>query len=294
MNPSRRSAAVLAPAVLLVLAACGGGGSTGATPPSSPGGPPPPASSSPSPSPSPASTATPAPSGSVGTSSLVIKAEENFQNPDMASWYTSGTASWTPHAGDTAAGNNGNGDTCDTSMTSEPKVGFHSHAFVGIMDNGTQAALPQAIGMENPVEPTKGNPSHPYDYMEVENASCMFHVHTHDFSGLVHVEVPEIPFDSTYQSLPSYANLQTLLDEWGATLSATGLTAGSNSLSGTVSIYTGTPSGKDSSGNDLVNSYTLATGLPSSVMLAHHEAIWIVIGAPPSSGLPQVSFVIQN
>lgn len=291
MNPSRRSAAVLAPAVLLVLAACGGGGGTSATPPSGAGGPPPPTTSSPSPAASP--TPTPTSSGSIGTSSTVVKAEENFQNPDMASWYTSGTASWTAHAGDTAAGNNGNGDTCDTSMTSEPKSGFHSHAFVGIIYNGTEVALPQAIGIENPVEPTKGNPSHPYDYMEVENATCMFHVHTHDFSGLVHVEVPEIPYDSTYQSLPSYANLQTLLDEWGATLSATGLTAGSNTLSGAVSVYSGAPSGKDSGGNDLVNSYTLA-GSPSSVMLAHHNAVWIVIGAPPAAGLPQVSFVIQN
>ncbi|HET9095587.1 MAG TPA: hypothetical protein VFN37_02910 [Candidatus Baltobacteraceae bacterium] len=288
MNPSRLSAALLAGAVFISLAGCGGAGAGGATPPSSPGGPP---SASNTPSPSPAPSSSPPP---VGTSSLVVKAEENFTNPDMASWYTSGTASWTNHAGDAATGNNGNGDSCDSSMTSEPTQGFHSHAFVGIFYNGTELGLPQAIGMENPVEPTKGTPSHQYDYNEVENASCMFHVHTHDYSGLVHVEVPEQPFDSTYQSLPAYANLQTLVDIWGGTLSARGLTAGANSLSGPVSIYTGMPTAKDGSGDDLVNSYTPAAGSPSTVMLGHHQAIWIVIGAPPANGLPQVAFVIQN
>lgn len=287
MNPSRLPAALLAGAVFITLAGCGGGGGS-ATPPASSGGPPP-TSSGPSPSPSPSSSPPP-----PVTSSLVIKAEENFTNPDMASWYTSGTASWTSHAGDTVTGNNGNGDSCDPSMTSEPTQGFHSHAFVGILYNGTELALPQAIGMENPVEPTKGNPPHPYDYNEVENASCMFHVHTHDYSGLVHVEVPEQAFDSTYKSLPAYANLQTLMDIWGATISSTGLTAGGNSLSGPVTIYTGLPTAKDSSGDDLVNAYSLAAGPPSSVMLAHHEAIWIVVGAPPAGGLPQVAFVIQN
>lgn len=287
MNPSRLSAALLPVAVLFSLAACGGGGG-GATPPSNPGGPPP---STATPSPTPTASSSPPP---VGTGSLVIKAEENFQNPDMAAWYTSGTASWTNHAGDTASGNNGNGDSCDSTMTSEPTQGFHSHAFVGIFYNGTEVALPQAIGIENPVEPTKGKPAHPYDYNEVENASCMFHVHTHDFSGLVHVEVPQLAFDSTYQSLPAYANLQTLLDIWGATLSSSGLTVGSNSLSGPVTVYTGASTAKDSSGDDLVNTYAPAVGSLSQIMLAHHTATWIVIGAPPSGGLPQVAFVIQN
>lgn len=285
MHHSRRSVARLAPVMLLALAACGGGG--GSAPPMNPGGAPPLAS----PTPDPTST----PGGPIGTSSLVINAEENFTNPDMASWYTSGTASWTAHAGDTASGNDGNGDRCDPTMTSEPTGSFfHSHSFVGIMYNGNQQALPQAIGMENPIEPTKGTPAHASDSDQVENATCMFHLHTHDFSGLVHVEVPSQPFDPTYQALPPYANLQTLLDIWGATLSASGLLAGSNDLSGPVAIYTGLSNAKDASGDDLVDTYTLVNGAPSSVMLQHHEAIWIVVGTPPAAGLPQVAFVIQN
>ena len=286
MTPSRLSAALLASAATLFLAACGGGG--GSTPPASSGGPPPVPTSTPAPTPTPTA-------GPIGTSSRTVDAEENFQNPDSASWYTSGTASWTNHAGDTSSGNSGDGDSCDTTMTSEPTGSyFHSHAFVGIFYNGTEMALPQAIGIQSPIEPTKGTPAHQYDYDEVENASCMFHVHTHDYSGLVHVEVPNQPFDATYQSLPSYANLQTLLDIWGATLSfSSGLTAGMNTLSGPVAIYTGTATTKDSGGNDLVTAYAPATGAPSTIMLGHHEAVWIVIGTPPA-GLPQVDFIITN
>lgn len=288
MTPSRFPSALFASVAFITLASCGGGG--GSTPPASSGGPPPVSST-----PTPAPTATPTPPP-VGTSSRIVNAEENFQNPDSASWYTSGTASWSNHAGVTASGNNGDGDTCDTSMTSEPTGSyFHSHAFVGIYYNGNEVALPQAIGIESPIEPTKGTPAHQYDYDEVENASCMFHVHTHDYSGLVHIEVPEAPFDSTYQTLPSYANLQTLLDIWGATLSSgAGLTAGSNTLSGPVTIYTGASTAKDSGGNDLVTTYAPAAGAPATIPLAHHEAIWIVIGAPPANGLPQVDFVIAN
>lgn len=291
MNLSRLFAA-LAPAALFTLAACGGGGGSagGAAPPSLPGGAPPPVTS---PAPGESPTAAPT-SGPIGTSSSIIDAEENFTNPDTAGWYTAGTASWTAHAGDTVGGNNGNGDTCDLTMTSEPTgTYFHSHAFVGIFYNGSELALPQAIGMENPVEPTKGSPSHPSDSDQVENATCMFHVHTHDFSGLVHIEVPTQPFDPTYQALPGYANLQTLMDIWGATLTGAGLTAGSDALDGTTSVYTGLPTAKDASGNDLVKAYTPVTGAASSVMLAHHAAIWIVIGTPPAA-LPQVAFVVQN
>ncbi|MFN2449882.1 MAG: hypothetical protein ABR508_08900 [Candidatus Baltobacteraceae bacterium] len=292
MKIFRVSASVLTFTALSLLAACGGGGGGGGGFTPGGGGP----TATPTPGGGPTATPTPASTpGSVGTSSQVLKAEENFTNPDMASWYTSGSASWSAHAGDTTSGNNGDGDTCDTTMTSDATgTYFHSHSFVGIYFNGTEMGLPSAIGIENSVEPTKGTPAHPSDNYEVENGSCMFHVHTHDFSGLVHVEVPQQSFDPSYNNLPSYANLQTLLDVWGAQLTSSGLVAGSNSLTGATTIYTGLSSTKDASGNDLVNSYTPVIGSAASVALRHHEAIWIVIGTPPVAGLPQVTFVITN
>jgi hypothetical protein len=56
----------------------------------------------------------------------------------------------------------------------------------------------------------------------------------------------------------------------------------------------GTPSSKDSNGNDLVTSYKPFTGAANTLQFTKHMAIWIVIGTPPAGGLPGVKFVIQN
>jgi hypothetical protein len=178
---------------------------------------------------------------------------------------------------------------------------FHLHTFVGIIYNGNELALPQAIGLVNPVAPMLGNPPHPNNTYEVENFSCMYQVHTHDFSGLVHVEDPTAAFSPSWSPVPGYATLQTLLDIWGVTLNSSGLTAGANVLNGPVAIYVGAMSGKDPAHptNDLVNSYTAASG-PASIQLLHHEAIWIVIGntlpnpGQSNYGLREVSFGIEN
>jgi hypothetical protein len=296
MTPSRLSAGLLASAALITLAACGGGGG-GSTPPTDPGGPPPVGST-----PTPGSTATPTPSPTpssapVGTSSVVVSAEENFVNGDNT-WYTSGTASWSSHAGGTAGAPNGSsavdGMSCSavTEGTSYPQTQFSQHAFVGIYNNGTWEALPQAIGMVNPVAPTSGTPAHPNDTYAVENNQCEYNMHTHDYSGLVHVEDETIAQSNT--TMPSYATLQALFDLWGAQLGATGIIAGANSLSGPVTIYSGTPSEKNSAGNDQVTSYSLFTGAASSLQFSKHMAVWIVVGTPPAAGLPQVQFVVTN
>lgn len=293
MNPSRLSAALLAPAVLFSLAACGGGGGGGATPPTGTGGgspPPPVSSSSPSPSPSPTPTSSPV------TGSSIVTAEEGFVNGDM-SWYTSGTASWSNHAGDVAgapSGSNTDGMACSqvSEGSSFPASAFSQHVYVGIYNNGTWEALPQAIGMVNPVAPTQGTPAHPNNTDAVETNQCEYNVHTHDYSGMIHIEDATLSQSNTM--MPSYATLQTLFDLWGAQLGATGITAGSSSLTGAVSIYTGTPTAKDSAGNDLVTTYTPFTGAASALQFAKHMAVWIVIGTPPASGLPQVRFVVEN
>jgi hypothetical protein len=218
-------------------------------------------------------------------------------------WYTSGTSSWSNHSGGTSSAPNGSsavdGSSCSqvTEGTSYPQGDFSQHAFVGIFYNGTWEALPQAIGMVNPVAPTKGTPSHPQDTYAVENNQCEYNVHTHDYSGLVHIEDTTFAQSNTF--MPSYATLQTLFDLWGAQLTPTGITAGTSMLAGPVTIYTGTPSGKDSSGNDLVNSYSVFTGAANTLQFSKHMAVWIVVGtATPAvgtnSGLPQVRFVVTN
>jgi hypothetical protein len=179
-----------------------------------------------------------------------------------------------------------------TEGTSYPQSAFSQHAFVGIYNNGTWEALPQAIGMVNPVAPTQGTPSHQYNTDAVENNQCEYNVHTHDYSGLIHIEDQTLAQSNT--AMPSYATLQSVFDLWGAQLGATGITAGSSALTGAVTIFTGTPTAKDSSGNDLVTTYAPFTGAASALQFSKHMAVWIVVGTPPASGLPQVRFVVEN
>jgi len=300
MKAFRISTAVVAFAAISLLAACGGGGGGGGTTPPAPT-PTPAGSTTPSPTPAPTPTPTPTATG-VPVSSSVVTAEENW-GPNGNTWYNSGNAPWANTAGyDSASTATGPaGATFDTMTcantaegTSYPSTAYSQHMFLGIINNGTEEALPQALGMVGPVAPTAGSPSHPNDFYEVENYTCEYQVHTHDYSGLVHIEDINQPQNTSYTFAQPYATLQTLLDEWQATLnSSTGLTAGSNSLSGAVSIYVGKPS-TTVSGADLVNSYTQAAVTPSSILLARHNAVWIVIGSLPTQGLPQVKFVIVN
>ena len=285
-------------ALSLGVAACGGGG--GSTPPiSNPGGGGAPPSSSPtsSPSSSPTSAPSSAPTtvptnppvtGSIAANSTLVSAEPNFINGSM-SWYTQGTASWSNHAGDTSSG--GSGQTIDgvPCLTGGMGGGYHVHAFVGIFANGVWEAIPQAIGMEKAVEPTVSG--QPTDTDEILAAQCFYKLHTHDYSGLIHVEDPTQPqLNGNFNVNESYATLQTLFDEWGEPISATGVAT----FMGPVSVYVGYPTTKDGSGNDLVNSYSLSTAAPSQIMLQHHTAYWIVIGALPANGLPQVRFLVEQ
>lgn len=290
-------------AASLGVAACGGGGG-GGTPPapgpsSNPGGGNPSSSPSTSPSSSPSTSptsspagtptavpATPATTGNVPANSVLVSAEPNFINGNM-SWYKQGTASWTNGAGDTSSG--GSGQTIDNvpCLTGGMGGGYHVHAFVGIFANGVWEAIPQGIGMENPVEPTKSGQSK--DTYEILAAQCFYKLHTHDYSGIIHVEDPTTPqYNGVFNVDETYASLQTLFDEWGEPITSTSLAT----FMGPVAVYIGYPTTTDGSGNDLVNSYTLSTLAPSQILLQHHVAYWIVVGTAPATGLPQVRFLV--
>lgn len=283
----RTSATLLTFSAFALLAACGGGSGSGYSPVGTPTtNPAPGGSSSPSPSPSPTATPTSAP---VGTNTaLTINAAPNVVNGDQT-WYSSGTTAWNPSAGDTSSGANGSNtiDGLSCNQMGEPTTQYHVHAFVGILNNGTQEAIPSAIGIGTPTEPTASG--QPNDNYEVLQAACYYHIHTHDYSGLIHIEDSTLPQTFSPSGIPAYATLQTLFDLWGEPISATGAAG----FTGPVAIYTGTPTGT-MNGNDLVNTYTLSSSAPSAIQLAHHEAIWIVVGTPPTAGLPQVEFSIEN
>ncbi len=65
-------------------------------------------------------------------------------------------------------------------------------------------------------------------------------------------------------------------------------------FSGKVAMYIGTPSTKSGSGADVVTAYQPFNGDLTTVQLGHHIAVWIVVGTPPSAGIPKVEFDIQD
>lgn len=215
----------------------------------------------------------------------MVSAEINFVNGDT-SWYTAGTSSWTNHAGATSSG--GSGQTVDSvpCLTGNMGTGYHVHAYVGLIANGVWEAIPQAIGMKNAVEPTKSGESSDTD--EVLTADCFYKLHTHDYSGIIHVEDPTQP--QNFNVDQTYATLQTLFDEWGEPITA----MSAATFNGAVTVYVGYSTTRDSQNNDLVTGYTPTTAAPNQIILQHHVAYWIVVGALPANGLPQVRFMTEN
>lgn len=277
MKLLRTSASLLAFGAFALLAACGGGG--GSTTPPGPGnGGPPPATGSPSPSPSPSST----PSG-IGVSSQVETAYDTVVN-GQDGWQSNGVTTADKADGDTSTGGQGPGSTIDgtynCAVNGENSVtssSYHVHAFVGIMVNGVQYAIPDAIGM---YQPDSNEP--------ILNFTCAYNIHTHGASGVIHVEDPTM--SENFSATPAQYNLQALFDIWGQSISALPISG----VSGMPLIYVGTPTSKDSSGNDIVGAYAPSTAAPTGILLTHHTAIWLIYGTPPSAGLPQVKFTIAS
>ncbi len=70
--------------------------------------------------------------------------------------------------------------------------------------------------MKAPTQPTTSGEKN--DNYAVLTAQCFYHLHTHDYSGLVHIE--DTSMAQSYTKAPSYAKLKTLFDIWGEPLNA--------------------------------------------------------------------------
>jgi len=280
MKIFRAFSALLVIASFAAITACSGGGggsSPSIAPPTNNPGPPGPSNTITSPA--------------IGVSSQIVHASENVAN-GSESWYTGGVTAWTSNAGATSLGANGSNTVDNVACTQmgEPAgtTALHVHAFVGLYANGTEEAIPSALGMKAPTEPTASGEQN--DSYAVLTAQCFYHMHTHDYSGLIHIEDSALPQSYAQSGMPSYATLKTLFDLWGEPINPSAVAT----FTGTVAMYIGTPSAKSSAGADIVTSYTPFNGDLTTVQFGHHVAIWIVVGTPPSAGLPQVEFNIQN
>lgn len=144
-------------------------------------------------------------------------------------------------AGDTSTGGNGkpvDGIGCDTSE----QVVYHIHAHLALYINGKHVAVPYGIGIVPPRQIQQNF---------VVGGKCFYWLHTHDATGIIHIESP---------TKVDYS-LGQFFDIWGRPLSKTDL-LGHN---GTVSVYV---DGKAYSGN------------PRDILLTAHKQITLEVGTP--------------
>ena len=144
-------------------------------------------------------------------------------------------------AGDTPTGGQGgpvDGIPCDNAT-----ITYHIHAHVTLFHNGTQVALPLAIGLISPVYTMGGN--------FADGGTCFYHLHTHDNSGIVHIENPTV---TTF-------TLGQVFDIWGMPLTTSNIAG----FSGPMIFYVGT---------------SLYTGDPRAIVLSNHEQITLEVGGP--------------
>lgn len=139
-----------------------------------------------------------------------------------------------------ATGATVDGIQCSTSE----QTAYHIHAHLAIFSNGTAVRVPAGIGIPGP---------------QVQNGfvvggKCLYWLHTHDATGIVHIESP----------VTRVYTLGNFFDIWGQTLS----TSQVSSAKGTVTVY--------------VNGKRF-TGDPRSIKLDPHAVIQLDVGTavPP-------------
>lgn len=89
---------------------------------------------------------------------------------------------------------------------------FHHHIHLSLFVNGVQYAIPRGTGIKNP---GKSN--------FIYHGDCFYFLHTHDETGIVHIEPPG---DKVY-------GLHQYFDEWGMPLSTTNVAG----YQGPVTVY---------------------------------------------------------
>lgn len=142
--------------------------------------------------------------------------------------------------GDTPSG--GGGSAIDMISCDSGQSAYHVHVHLSLFINGVQIALPEGIGIPNPQELRPGL---------VNNGNCFYWLHTHDHTGVIHVEAPA---KATY-------TLGNFFDVWGEPLTPTNVAG----LQGTLTEYVdGVP----------------FTGDPSTITLTPYKEITLEIGTP--------------
>ncbi|HET9029481.1 MAG TPA: hypothetical protein VFN49_04835 [Candidatus Aquilonibacter sp.] len=189
---------------------------------------------------------------------------------------------FTPILGDTPSGGHGpvgsqiDQAQCDTTMSDN----YHIHVFIGLYVNGTEYALPTGVGVADPASQNDKDTQYA--------TQCFYYTHTHDRTGVVHIEDPNGGI-SAVPPMNSMYTLKTLFDVWGITVSNSQF----GQFGGNVQVYT---SGQTYRGGGNANStipesdLTPWVGDPNTIPLYSHEVIWFLVGPNYPTSLPAVHF----
>ncbi len=147
-------------------------------------------------------------------------------------------------AGDTALNGPVDGIMCETSE----QLLFHIHAHLGIFVDGQEEFVAAGIGIGPPLTFASGF---------VVGGSCFSWLHTHDQSGVIHIESP---IQRTY-------TLGNFFDIWGIPLSATTVGPASGQV---TAFLNGQP----------------FTGDPTTIPMDAHNVIQLDVGTPVVQPIP--------
>jgi hypothetical protein len=150
-----------------------------------------------------------------------------------------GTVTWPD--GDTASGGTGQAfgnDVCASGMAEN----YHVHAHLAIIRDGTMLAIPGQVGLV------------------ATSAGCTYVTHTHDSTGVVHVEA------DAYRLL----TLGQFFQVWGEPLTDTNVAGFTGQP---IKVYV----------NDGTSLQEVAPSDWSTIELAKHRSISIVIGSVPAT-----------
>jgi hypothetical protein len=137
------------------------------------------------------------------------------------------------------------GQTIDgVSSNQMEQLAYHIHAHLTIYINGKQMTVPYGIGIEQPWSTEADG-----DSEFVNSGAAFYYLHTHDTTGVIHIESP-----TTAQY-----NLGQFFAEWNQPLSTTQI----GKYTGSVIVYV---NGAKYSGD------------PSSIKLTSHEVIQLDLG----------------
>ncbi|GAC1419069.1 MAG: hypothetical protein NVSMB64_28570 [Candidatus Velthaea sp.] len=149
-------------------------------------------------------------------------------------------------------------------------TGQHFHAHLSLFVNGTQYAIPAAIGLYHAVVKT---PPNFYDLDPHDATACLYVTHTHVPDGIIHIE--------TANATQTYT-LAQFLDVWGVTLSTNGFWT----FTGPTRVFV-TDENTKTAGTHTVTEITGQN--PSTIVLGKHQEYTIEVGTPVNT--PNYTFI---